>query len=128
MLEEARGLQAELSGDYDAAVRHYRRQMELDRSRTGVYTDIGRVLRLSGDLPAAARELATALRLRPSNANARYELALVHQQAGRASDAVAELRRALETWQDAEPEYARAARAREALDRLLAPRATSPGR
>ena len=119
---EARGLAAEERGDLDAALRMYRQRLELDPTATAVHTDVGRVLRLRGELPAAARELELTLRRRPADPVARYELALVHAAAGRDADAVAELRRALAAWSDAEPGYAPAARARAELDRLLAAR------
>ena len=121
-LLNARGLVAEMRGDHDAALRIYREQLALDPANIGVHTDMGRVHRLRGDLPAAVRELTISLERRPADAEARYELALVHEQAGRADDAVSELRRALTTWSDAEPGFAPAARARAALDRLLAAR------
>ena len=122
VLLEARGVVAELRRDYDAALRAYRERLALEPSRTSIHTDMGRVHRLRGDLTAAARELEISLARRPADATARYELALVHEAAGRKADAVSELRSALETWQDAEPEYAPAARARAALDRMLTPR------
>ena len=121
-LLHARGMAAELRGDYATALRLYQEQLALDPANTNVHTDIGRVHRLRGDLPAATRALAITLGRRPADAKARYELALVHEAAGRATDAVTELRRALEIWSDAEPVYAPAARARSALDRLLAAR------
>ena len=125
MLLNARGAAAELRGDYDGALARYREQLALDPANTSVHTDIGRVLRLRGDLEGAARELAISLQRRPSDPKARYELALVDEQAGRATEAVAELRRALAVWAEAEPGYAPASRARIALDRLLTARPTA---
>ena len=121
-VHSARGLAAETRGEHAQALTHYRRRLEVDPTAIAVHTDIGRVLRLQGDLVGAAREIAIALERRPSDARARYELALVHEAAGRSSEAVSELRKALESWSDAEPGFRPAARAREALDRLLAVR------
>jgi len=114
----ARARVLELRGECDRAVALYREELDANPTATSVYTDIGRCQRKLGEARAAEESLRQRLIASPFDATANYELALVFAESGERADAVRHLETVLSVWQNADPGYEPAQRARAKLDEL----------
>ena len=114
----ARGRARHLRGDYEGAIESWEEQQRLQPSAWSISRDLGQAYRGLGDLERAEASILDAQRIAPAAPRTHYELALVFAEMGRTGDAVASLRRALAVWDDADPSYTWARRAREQLNRL----------
>jgi tetratricopeptide (TPR) repeat protein len=108
----------ELRGECGQAIPLY--QEELDRSPTGtsVHVDVGRCQRKLGDADAAEQSLRRRLESSPYDPSAHYELALVFVERGDDAQAIEHLETALAVWENADPGYQAALKAREQLAAL----------
>jgi len=107
-----------LRGEYQEAIRAFEEQRRLAPSSTGVSMDLGRCYRELGEYDRALSLIEEALKTSPYGARTNYEMALTYEAMGRMDEARVHLNRALEVWEDADPAYKWAQRAREAADRL----------
>ncbi len=114
----ARGRARHLRGDYEGAIASWEEQRRLQPSDWSISRHFGEAYRGLGDLERAEASILDAQRIAPAVPRTHYELALVYAEMGRTGDAVASLRRALAVWDDADPSYTWARRAREQLTRL----------
>jgi tetratricopeptide (TPR) repeat protein/tRNA A-37 threonylcarbamoyl transferase component Bud32 len=102
----------EFRGEYSEAVAVYERLLERDPSDYAAYRGMGRCRRLNREYDKALANLEKLIEHRPYNALNNYELGLLYHEMGRGKDAVAALERALDVWENADPEYRFAADAR----------------
>jgi tetratricopeptide (TPR) repeat protein len=108
----------ELRGECDQAIPLYQEQLESNPTGTSVHIDIGRCQRKLGDAEAAEQSLRRRLESAPYDPSAHYELALVFADRGDDAQAIQHLETALAVWQNADPGYQPALRAREQLAAL----------
>lgn len=99
------------SAAIDAMVHDARRAVDRDPSDTSARHNLALAYKLGGLDDLALQEFLRVTELQPDFGDAHYEIGLLHAKAGRAEEAVAALRCALE----AEPDHSRA---RELLERL----------
>jgi len=122
-MHQAAGEANESQGLHDAAVREYRKLLEIAPNRLGIHFRIARTLLAKAEelsSPEAAAsvraeaqgELELELALDPTNANAAYELGEIHRRAGRHDLAQRLFAQAVEHYPDFE-------QARVALGRVL---------
>ena len=78
---QAAGEAFESEGQIDRALAEYRRVLELDPTRPGIYFRVGRALS-SSSLDDAMQAFLAELKIDPSNANAAYEIGEIHRRAG----------------------------------------------
>ena len=83
-----------------------------------MHIDIGRCQRKLGDAEAAEQSLRRRLESNPYDPSAHYELALVFADRGDDAQAIQHLETALAVWQNADPGYQPALKAREQLAAL----------
>ncbi len=83
-----------------------------------MHIDIGRCQRKLGDAEAAEQSLRLRLESSPYDPSAHYELALVFADRDDGAQAIQHLETALAVWQNADPGYLPALRAREQLAAL----------
>jgi tetratricopeptide (TPR) repeat protein len=84
-MHQAAGEANESQGLHDAALREYKRVLELAPRRPGIHFRIGRALLArggAGDEGEARAAFEEELRVDPTDANAAYELAEMHRKAG----------------------------------------------
>jgi tetratricopeptide (TPR) repeat protein len=118
--EYAAGLAREFRGACAEALPHYERARVLAPARTSIAVAVARCQRTLGRLDAAEKLLDDFLRIHPYDPKPLYERALVYRDRGRRSEAVQDLRKAMEVWAPAEPVDRWARRARELLASLAA--------
>lgn len=99
------------------AVQLYRRSIEADPEDQRVWTSLGTCLRRQGRLDEARRWLEEGLALVPAEPVLHVEMARLERQEGDTTAALRHLRRALDVWSAADPDYAPAREARELLAR-----------
>jgi tetratricopeptide (TPR) repeat protein len=83
-----RGFAYEKQGRLEAAVREYRRALELDPDHVPALVHLGAALGAQGRMADAENHLRRALRLSPADADAHRQLAAVLTRQGRIEDAV----------------------------------------
>jgi tetratricopeptide (TPR) repeat protein len=119
MLEDnvwrAKGEIAVLEGDYAAAIANFNEELTLDPSNTKIHRKIGECQRLLGRYEEAKESIQKRLTTHPMDPEAHYEMALAHADAGDMGEALEHLKKALEVWEEADPEYEPARKAREKL-------------
>ena len=108
----------ELRGDCDQALELYREGLDSNPTGTSVLRDIGRCQRKLGDDDAAEQSLRQGLSSSPYDPKGHYELALVFADRGDTDQAVQHLETALAVWENADPGYKPALKAREKLAQL----------
>jgi len=101
---EVRGGKALEARDFAAAVKDFRKGIDLAPGEPALHHKLGTALYLSGDPRGAANEFAEALRLAPAFAKAHYSLGLLLAVDGRTADALAHLNAAVR----ADPAYVEA--------------------
>jgi len=114
----AQALVFELRGECDQAIPLYQEELESNPTGTSVLNDIGRCQRKLGDDDAAERSLRQRLSYSPYDPKTHYELALVFANRGDTAQAVQHLETTLSVWENADPGYLPAQKAREELARL----------
>jgi len=109
-----------LKGEFEQAVENYQKELELEPTDWVINTDIGRCYRNLGDLRKAEKHIKKTLEILPFDPKAHYEIALVYADMGKKEKAIEHLKKALFVWEDAEPDYEPAKKAREKLKKLEA--------
>ena len=108
----------ELRGECDQAIPLYQEELDSNPTGTSVHIDIGRCQRKLGDAEAAEQSLRRRLESSPYDPLAHYELALVFADRGDDAQAIQHLETALSVWENADPGYQPALKAREQLAAL----------
>jgi tetratricopeptide (TPR) repeat protein/tRNA A-37 threonylcarbamoyl transferase component Bud32 len=111
----AEGEMKEDRGDYEAAIRSYEKQHETAPSNFRVHRWMGRCYRELGRYEEAVAELQKTLKVFPNEGRVNYETALAYRELGDTAKALEHLNRALKRWENADPEYEPARRARATL-------------
>jgi tetratricopeptide (TPR) repeat protein len=86
-----RAIQLHQAGDFDEAIREYRKYLALDPGNFVARANLGAALSHQGRYTEAIKEYEDALRIRPGNPEVELNLALAHYKALQLSDAVREL-------------------------------------
>ena len=118
LAHDARARISEIRGDCNAAIRSYQQSLELDPLDAATHAYMGRCYRKLGNRAKAQEELNLALRVAPAHGISNLEMGLLHKDAGDVAKARAYLNRAIQTWQNADPNYKPARQAREAFSTL----------
>ena len=111
----AQGKVNELKGKYDHAILDYEKMVELSPTDISTNEHIGRCYRKLNEYEKAEKSLQDALKIRPFDPKFNYEIALVYWDWGKKEKALEHLSRALYVWEDADPEYKPAQKARDKL-------------
>ena len=118
VLPYADGRVAELQGNCREAIRHYSRTLELNPDDPWVKRGLGRCQGALGDYRAARESLEDLLRIVPAQPQVHAELARVLGDQGNTEEAIDHLRTSMGVWEDADPDYPDAVRARRLLAEL----------
>lgn len=86
-----RAIQLHQAGNFDAAIREYRKYLALDPGNFVARANLGAALAHQGRYAEAIAEYQKALKLRPGNPQVELNLALAHYKAMQLHEAVAEL-------------------------------------
>lgn len=105
----------ELRDEYEQAIQDYEKAREIDPVRPVIGTSIGRCYRSLKDYEKAQDSLNRVLKILPYHPEALYELALVYHDIGESEEALRHLNKALTIWEDADPDYMPAKKARDKL-------------
>ena len=111
----AEGKNHEIRGEYEEAVLSYQKQLELDPTGAAINRRIGRCYRELKEFEKAEEFIQKNLKIEPFNPEAHYEIALVYAGMGDQEKAIEHLNTALYVWEEADPEYKPAKKAREKL-------------
>ena len=111
----AKGKIHEIRNEYKQAIQNYEKELELAPTDADINRYIGRCLRNLKELKKAEEFIQKNLNIGPFNPKAHYEIALVYYDMGKKEKALAHLKKALYVWEDADPEYKPAKKAREKL-------------
>jgi tetratricopeptide (TPR) repeat protein len=111
----AQGQIKEIRGEYEQAILDYQKSLELAPTEFMAFEGMGRCFRKLKDYEKAEKSLQDALKIRPFNPKFNYEIALVYWDWGKKEKALEHLERALYVWEDADPEYKPAQKARDKL-------------
>jgi len=111
----AEGRIAEIRGDYRKAIERFEQQAAVNPTDPGVYLDMGRCQRKLGENEKARTSLMKMLKIYPNHADALYELALLDADQRKKTEALESLHKALTVWENADPVYEPARKAREKL-------------
>ncbi len=102
----------EFRNQFEEAIAQYERELELAPTNFRTHTDIGRAYRRVGRYEEAEGHIQMTLRVHPFDPIAHYELALVYADAEDDAKALEHLETALRVWEEADPAYQPALRAR----------------
>jgi len=94
--------------------------LELDPTDAAIHVQLGRSYRMQGDPKTAEEHLQKALAIHPFWPDANYERGLVYAERGKKDEALEYLKKAQNIWEDADPDYKPAIKAREKLAELEA--------
>ncbi len=117
-LPYADGRVAELRGNCREAIRQYLRALEMNPDDPWVKRGLGRCQGALGDSRAARESFEELLRIVPVQPQVHAELARVLADEGDTDEAIDHLRTASGVWEDADPDYPDARRARRLLAEL----------
>lgn len=84
-------IQLHQAGNFDAAIREYRKYLALDPGNFVARANLGAALAHQGRYTEAIREYEQALKIQPGNPQVRLNLALAHYKAMQLNEAVAQL-------------------------------------
>jgi len=111
----ARGQIHELREEYDLAADRYMEQLEMDPTNTDIYVDLGRCYRKQFSFKKSEEILQKALDIQPYSPDANYEMALVCYETDKKEKAFDHMNRVLSIWENADPDFEPAIKAREIL-------------
>jgi len=105
----------ELRGEYNQAILNYQKILELSPTDVSMHEHIGRCYRKLREYEKAEKSLQDALKIKPFNPIFNYESALVYWDMGKKEKALEHLNRSLYVWENADPDYKPAKKARDTL-------------
>lgn len=105
----------ELKGQYEQAIQNYLDQLSIQPTASTIYTNIGRCYRMLKDYKKAEEALQKAMKAHPFSPDANYEMALVFYEMGKTEKALEHMKRTVSIWENADPDYEPALKAREKL-------------
>lgn len=111
----AEGKIHEMRNEYDQAIESYKKKLELDPTDASINTAIGLCYRNLKDFKKAEEFIQKNLKIEPFDPEAHYEIALVYWDMGKKEKALEHLKKALYVWEEADPDYKPAKKAREKL-------------
>jgi tetratricopeptide (TPR) repeat protein len=111
----AQGKIHEIRSEYEQAILSYQKRLELEPTAVAVNMFIGRCYRMLKEFKKAEEYVQKTLKIYPFGPNTNYEMALVYYDMGKKTKALEHLKRALFVWEEADPEYKPAKKAREKL-------------
>jgi tetratricopeptide (TPR) repeat protein/TolB-like protein len=111
----AQGKIHEMRSEYEQAILSYQKRLELEPTAVAVNMFIGRCYRMLKEFKKAEEYIQKTLKIYPFGPNTNYEMALVYYDMGKKTKALEHLKRALFVWEEADPEYKPAKKAREKL-------------
>lgn len=111
----AQGKIREMRGEYEQAILSYQKQLELDPTDSTINRSIGRCYRKLKDFKKAKEYMQRTLKIYPFEPKTNYEIALIYYDMGKKEKAMEHLKKALHVWEEADPEYKPAKKAREKL-------------
>jgi tetratricopeptide (TPR) repeat protein len=114
----ARARIAELRGKCDQAIPLYEQQRKLTPSDASILMSVGRCYRKLGQTTRSIEQLQAWLRVVPHHARGNYELGLSYLAAGDRAKALEHLRRAEQTWYEADATVREAADAKRKIKEI----------
>ena len=111
----AEGKIHEMRNEHDQAIESYKKQLELDQTDASINTAIGLCYRNLKDFKKAEEFIQRNLKIEPFDPEAHYKIALVYWDMGKKEKALEHLKKALYVWEEADPEYKSAKKARDKL-------------
>jgi tetratricopeptide (TPR) repeat protein/TolB-like protein len=111
----AQGKIHEMRSEYKQAILSFQKQLELEPTDSTINRNIGRCFRKLKDFKKAEEYVQKTLKIYSFGPNTNYEMALVYYDMGKKIKALEHLKRALFVWEEADPEYKPAKKAREKL-------------
>ena len=114
-INQAQGKVHEMRNEYKQAILSYEKILELEPTAVIVNIDIGRCYRKLKDFEKAEEYVQKTLKIFPFGPNTNYEMALVYYDMDKKTKALEYLKRALLVWEEADPEFKPAKKARETL-------------
>jgi len=111
----ARAKMHELKGEFEYAIENYQKVPEFRRNVISYEVDIGRCYRKLGQFDEAKETLQKILKAEPYNPETLYEIALVYWEMGQKAKALEYLNKALYVWEEADPVYKPAKKAKDEL-------------
>ncbi len=105
----------EFRGNYEAAIRCYEEALKLNPTDYVVHRKIGRCYRKLEQNDEAISSLNKMIKIYPNDPATHYELALVYKKMGNQTRAMEHLKKALDWWENADPEFNPAKKARATL-------------
>lgn len=111
----AQGMICEMRGEYEQTILSYQKQLELDPTDSTINRSIGRCYRKLKDLKKAKEYMQKTLKIHPFEPKTNYETALIYYDMGKKEKAMEHLKEALHVWEEADPEYKPAKKAKEKL-------------
>jgi tetratricopeptide (TPR) repeat protein len=105
----------EVRGEYDQAIINYQEQLKIDPTKIAANVNIGRSFRKLEKYKKAEESFKKVLKIEPFNPEANYEIALLYWEMGKKEKALEHISKTLYVWEEADPEYKPAIKAREKL-------------
>jgi tetratricopeptide (TPR) repeat protein len=105
----------EIEGNYEAALESYDKLLEVAPTELMINRDIGRCYRKLTKYRQSLEHLNKALKKEPFDQKTNYEMALLYSDMREMDKAFHHLERATTMWQDADPEYKPAKKAKQTL-------------
>ncbi|MDT8394010.1 MAG: adenylate/guanylate cyclase domain-containing protein [Bacteroidales bacterium] len=118
IMYKARAKLNESNEKYQEAIENYKHILEISAVAYDVYADISRCYRLMNEFKKAEDMIQIALQYRPFDPVNNYEAGLLFLAMGDEEKALPYLRKAVDIWKDAEPEYDKANAAKNLLASL----------
>lgn len=111
----AQGKIHEFRNEYEQAILSYRKEFELNPTDASINRRIGRCYRELKEFKKAEEFIQRNLKIGPFNPKTNYEIALVYYEMGQKPKALEHLKKALNVWEEADPVFKPAEKAREKL-------------
>jgi tetratricopeptide (TPR) repeat protein len=108
----ARARLYELTGEYESAIQEYTKVLDIEPANKSMHYQIGRCYRKQKDYREAEDHLLEILSVHPYWPEELYELGLIYHEWGKEDKALEYLNRSLTVWEEADPDYEPAARAK----------------
>jgi tetratricopeptide (TPR) repeat protein len=110
----------ELKGEYDPAIQYYTKVLDLEPANKSMHYYIGRCCRKKKEYKEAEEHLLEIVGVHPCWPEELYELGVVYADRGKKDKALEYMNRAWVVWEDADPGYKPAVKAKEMLVELEA--------